>query len=216
MKYELTDNLPTTIEMLRADALIGNDYYTYIVSMQQTEITDTLHLLGSKIGWILTGRTKLNDFINKKLIMLTKSTSIFSQFEACSKDDESITNNVQPHLKEFWKLAAIGVKESCKETDIDKALENINQAVEHKEGKYHVQWLWKEDSPKLQDNYQLAHGAFIKVKVNGKRGSQDIWSDSTRLIEEGHDWDGWVKKTQFCVGALHPNPHCDKAKQQHN
>ena len=101
MKYELTDNLPTTIEMSRADALIGNDYYTYIVSMQQTEITDTLHLLGSKIGWILTARTKLNDFINKKLIMLTKSTSIFSQFEVCSKDDESISNNVQPHLKEF-------------------------------------------------------------------------------------------------------------------
>ena len=44
MKYELTDNLPTTIEMSRADVLIGNDYYTDIVSMQQTEITHCIFL----------------------------------------------------------------------------------------------------------------------------------------------------------------------------
>ena len=73
MKYELADNLPTTIEISRVDILIGNDYYTDIVSMTRTEITDTLQLLGSRIGWIVTGRTKTNEFINKNLMMLKKS-----------------------------------------------------------------------------------------------------------------------------------------------
>ena len=82
MKYELTDNLPTTTEMSRVGILIGNDYYIDTVSMKRIEITDTLHLLGLRIGWTLTGRTKTNEFINKNLMMLTNPTSISSKFEA--------------------------------------------------------------------------------------------------------------------------------------
>ena len=124
MKYELADNLPTTTEMSKVDILIGNDYYNDIVSMKQIEITDTLRLFLLRIGWILTGRTKTNKFISKNLIMLTNFTGISTQFEAFSKDGERITSNMQPHLEEFWKLKTIGIKEPCKGTDDNKALEN--------------------------------------------------------------------------------------------
>ena len=155
MKYELTDNLPTTIEISRVDVLIRNYYYTEIVSIKLTEITDILHFLGPRIGLILTGRTKTNEFINKNLMMLTNSTSISSQFEAFSKDDETIINNMQTHFEEFWKLETIGTKELCNETEDDKFLKDFNQTVEHKEGRYRVQWPWKENNPKLPDNYNL-------------------------------------------------------------
>ena len=50
MKYELADNLLTTIEIKPIDVLIRNDYYIDIVSMKRIEIKDTLHLLRSRIG----------------------------------------------------------------------------------------------------------------------------------------------------------------------
>ena len=101
MKYELADNLLKTIGIKPIDALIRNDYYTDIASMKRIEIKDTLHLLRSRIGWILTVRTKHNDLINKVVWMLTNSTSIFSQFEAFSKDSKSIINNMQRHIEEY-------------------------------------------------------------------------------------------------------------------
>ena len=101
MKNVLADNLLTTIEMLRVDVLIRNHYYTDVVSMKLIEVTDTLHLLESRTGWILTGRTKDNDFINKNLMMVTNSISISFQYEAFSMADESIMNIMQPHLEVF-------------------------------------------------------------------------------------------------------------------
>ena len=62
-------------------------------------------------------------------MMLTNSSSISSQFEACSKDVEWIINNMQPHLQEFRKLETVGNKDPCKETDDDKTLENFDQTV---------------------------------------------------------------------------------------
>ena len=94
MKYELTDNLPTTTEMSRVGILIGNDYYIDTVSMKRIEITDTLHLLGLRIGWTLTGRTKTNEFINKNLMMLTNYTSISSQFEVFLKYFQRTANQL--------------------------------------------------------------------------------------------------------------------------
>lgn len=50
-------------------------------------------------------------------MILTNSAGISSQFEAFSKGGESITNDMQRHLKEFRKLKTIRIKEFCKETD---------------------------------------------------------------------------------------------------
>ena len=126
IKYELADNLLTTIEIKPIDVLIRNDYYTDIASMKRIEIKDTLHLLRSRIGWILTVRTKRNGLINKIVWMLANSTSIFSQFEAFSKDSKSIINSMQRHIEEYWKPEAIGVKEPWVETESEKAPENFN------------------------------------------------------------------------------------------
>ena len=79
ISFELADEIPKSIQMSKIELLIGNDYYTDIVSMKRLEVTDTLHLLGSKLGWVLTGRTKLNDSINKDIMMLTNATKIASK-----------------------------------------------------------------------------------------------------------------------------------------
>ena len=210
MKSEFAHNLPTTIEMSRVDILIGNDYYTDTVSMKRVEITNTLHHLGSR----MEGQKPTN--------LLTKtwwcwqitlaSHHNLKYFWSIFKGQQINYQQYATHLKEFWKLKTVGIKETCKETANDKAQENFNQTVEHKEGRYCVQWTWKEDN---QGSQTWTWQTIINGKTNGRR-RQDIWSNSTRSIEEGDDWEGRFNEMQSCVGALDPRPCFDKAELQHN
>ena len=69
MKYELADNLKTAKEMSRIDVLIESDCYCNTVSVKGIENRDTLHLLGLRIGLILTRRMKANNFNNKNVVI---------------------------------------------------------------------------------------------------------------------------------------------------
>ena len=53
----LADALPTKLENSTTDLLIGNDYYLDFILPQKVEIQPGLYMLGSKLGWILAGRT---------------------------------------------------------------------------------------------------------------------------------------------------------------
>ena len=58
------------------DLLAGNDYYTDIVSMKRTPICNGLYLLGSKFGWILSGRAQIEDpDVTENSMMMLNSTS---------------------------------------------------------------------------------------------------------------------------------------------
>ena len=48
-KYKLADIILTAIESTYVDFLVGNDYYTDIVSLQRVNITQGLYLLQSKL-----------------------------------------------------------------------------------------------------------------------------------------------------------------------
>ena len=55
-EYELADILPSSCEKCDTDLLIGNDYYADIVSMKSITLKVGFYLLGSKLGWILSGQ----------------------------------------------------------------------------------------------------------------------------------------------------------------
>ena len=44
-------------ETSSVELLIGNDYYLDIILPQKVEVQSELYMLGSKLGWILSGRT---------------------------------------------------------------------------------------------------------------------------------------------------------------
>ncbi|MEW8545651.1 MAG: hypothetical protein AB2693_19185, partial [Candidatus Thiodiazotropha sp.] len=56
-KFALADDLPSETETASVDLLIGNDYYLDLILPQKIEIHSGLYLLGSILGWILSGRT---------------------------------------------------------------------------------------------------------------------------------------------------------------
>ena len=58
-EFFLADDLPKERETSSVELLIGNDYYLDIILPQKVTVQPGLYLLGSKLGWILSGRTFL-------------------------------------------------------------------------------------------------------------------------------------------------------------
>lgn len=58
---DLADTLPFERESSSIEMFIGNDYYLDFILSQRIELLPGLYLFGSKLGWILTGRTSGNE-----------------------------------------------------------------------------------------------------------------------------------------------------------
>ena len=56
------------------------------------------------------------------------------------------------------ELQTLGIKEPVQEDEDDKALKKFNETIHFEDGRYQVTLLWKEESPSLQTNYELAMG----------------------------------------------------------
>ena len=56
-EFSLADDTPTERETSSVELLIGNDYYLDKIFPQKALVQSGLYMLGSKLGWILSGRT---------------------------------------------------------------------------------------------------------------------------------------------------------------
>ena len=52
----LADSIPSEKEISTVELLIGSDYYLELITAEKIELEPGLYLLGSKLGWILSGR----------------------------------------------------------------------------------------------------------------------------------------------------------------
>ena len=162
-------------------------------SCQLRELSDGLYLLGSKFGWILSGRTK-NEYKAPKrdsLTMLTYSSSeISTNFLVFSKTGDSIFSNSR--LEDFWVLETVRIKDPSTITDDDKALSEFDKSIQLVNGRYQVRWLWREENPILFNNYKLSYGRLAstvkRLKENPETMMQynDIIEDQVKkdIIEK--------------------------------
>ena len=56
-EFSLAIDIPTERETSSVELVIGNDYYLDIILPQKVEVQSVLYMLGSNLGWILSGRT---------------------------------------------------------------------------------------------------------------------------------------------------------------
>ena len=162
--YELADTLPLKNQSCNIDLLIGNDYFADIVSMKRISLSNGLYLLGSKFGWILSGRTKPEEATLKEdsISMLThSSSSISSSLFGFEKADESVVNHSK--IEDFWALETIGIKDCPTMTDDDQALSEFNKSIKLVSNRYQVRWPWRKDHPTLPENYKLAYGRLVST-----------------------------------------------------
>ncbi|XP_022810636.1 uncharacterized protein LOC111347676 [Stylophora pistillata] len=164
----LADSVPSTTETANIELLLGNDYYCDIFSgdIAMKAVSPGINLTESKLGWILTGRVKCrDDKPDSSISMLTYTSSPISVHLCARSDDKQPLAAQKTQLEEFWKLETLGIREPVQENEDDKALQIFNETIHFEDGGYQVTWPWKEESPPLPTNYELAMGR-LRSQVN--------------------------------------------------
>ena len=179
LESKLADVLPTQSECYPVEMLVGNDYYFDLLLPRKIDLRPGLCLFQSRLGWIVGGHYHTdNDTLRQPALIVStmgippkgvKSTTHM----LTSIDDPLFT---KPNLEQFWDLESLGIRESPTTSDDDQALSNFNKTVVLADGRYFVTWPWKEKSPDLPQNYQLAVGRL-------KSMSQKL-SKSPELLEQ--------------------------------
>ena len=131
---KLADTIPGDSETDSIDLLIGSDYFWTIVGLEKLTLPSGLHLVSSKIGYILTGKCMDadNDKSNSQqqvssCFVMTQVNCTVPEMNLLSSSDTSVTKN--PNIEDFWSLETIGITDSLDVTDDDKALEQFNELI---------------------------------------------------------------------------------------
>ena len=113
----LADTLPTEIESSTIDLFIGNDYYLDLILPQKVEIQQGLYMLGSKLGWILAGRTSesVKTTEEQSLLVLTYGNEIERNTNVFTAVDKALPT--KPNLEDFWRLESIGILDTPRDPE---------------------------------------------------------------------------------------------------
>ena len=206
-QYSLADTFPHDREITSIELLIGNDFYLDFILPRRVELQSGLYLLDSKLGWILTGRT--SEFAVEKqesnMLILTYGTEIETETNLFTEVDKSLP--MKANLEDFWRLETIGIHDSAVDSQDDEVLRTFYKTLRYDGGRYYVDWPWKQETPSLPENRELAFGRLkslvSKMKNNPELVKQydDIIQDQLRL--------GIIEKVKplYADGLKHYIPH---------
>ena len=177
----LADSSPTEKEETTFELLIGNDYYLDFILPQRVEEQPGLHMLASKLGWILTGRTTeaAEDTPVYNMLIMTHSTNTVKETSLLMPDRSFPT---KPNLEDFWRLKSIGIMDSPVDSDKDRALKIFNKTLRFEDERYRVTWPWKEDKSCLPENRELAFGRF-KSLVKKMKSNPQLFDKYDAIIQ---------------------------------
>ena len=155
----LADTIPNEQESTTIDLLVGNDYYLDFILPQKVEIQPGLYMLGSKVGWILAGRTsdEGEEMVEQNMLVITCGTDVQRETSLFTNVDKSLP--VKPNLEDFWNLESIGIHDTPENqnSENNKILKQFNEELQYENGRYSVSWPWKHQL-ELPDNRALAIG----------------------------------------------------------
>ena len=182
-EFSLADDLPSKGEISSIDLLIGNDYYLDMILPQKIEIQPGLYMLGSKLGWILSGRTSetIENTTESNMLILTHGKQIHKETTFLTCVDKSLP--MKPNLEDFWKLETIGISDSPDQCDNDVALKKFSETLKYIQGRYSVTWPWKEDCPDLPENKALALGR-LRSLVSRMKNDPVLIQKYDEIIED--------------------------------
>ena len=132
---------------VKVDMLIGLDHYWKIATGEVMRGERGPTAISTHLGWVLSGPTHCLDSCTSAVNVITSHTLKIDSQEVQSQTDEGMDVTLQ----QFWDLESLGVKGDDRGT-----LENFDENIIFKDGRYQVCLPWKETHPALPDNYQLS------------------------------------------------------------
>ena len=135
---------------------------------QKVEVQSGLYILGSKLGWILSGRTSeiVENSTGSSMLIMTHGKGIDNETTFLTCLDKSLP--MKPNLVDFWKLESTGINDSPVESDNDVALKKFSETLKYDEGRYTVTWPeWKRASTDQEETeiQSQTESEFRKTKV---------------------------------------------------
>ena len=128
----LADSIPSEKEISTIELLIGSDYYLKLITAEKIELEPALYLLGSKLGWILSGRFGKRACDESNASMLIFSCPNQTTLEPVLLSENSLVLSDQ-NIDDFWRLENIGIKDPLIDANDNKALQHFNDTVTFKD-----------------------------------------------------------------------------------
>ena len=95
-------------------------------------------MVGSKLCWILAGRT--SDYVQtteeQSLLVITFGTEVERQTNVFTRVDKALPT--KPNLEDFWRLETICIHDTPQDTKKEKVLKPFNETLQYENGRYKV------------------------------------------------------------------------------
>ena len=194
---KLADPTILNTKSLDVDILIGNDYYSSLVTGEVKKLHQKgLMAMNSKFGWLLSG--PVPSYNNQKISMACNLIETTMESEELNK-----------LLPRFWDIDVIGVTD--RDHSIDKTLNNFQESVKynHSNRRYIVRLPWKQNKHELPDNYHLSKARLISlIKSLAKKDSGLIMNYDSQIRDQIElDFIEEVKNPKIYSGICHFIPH---------
>ena len=98
-------------------------------------------------------------------------------------------------IEDFWSLGTIGITDSWDVTDDDKALEQFNELISFRDGRYQVVWPWKCQNPDLPVNLDIVIGR-MRSLARHLQGNLDLLRKYDDIIQ-GQVKKGIIEVTEY-------------------
>ena len=101
-----------------------------------------MFLFNSKLGWVLGGQ--IENTATDESIVSSVIASTVTVVPMGTKEINEIFGNIdlssmhKPNLEQFWNLEFIGITDSLRTLDDDKALESFEKTVRYEDNRYFV------------------------------------------------------------------------------
>ncbi|KAH3850374.1 hypothetical protein DPMN_092785 [Dreissena polymorpha] len=121
----LADSTPMETESDVLELLVGNDFYLDVIEPEKKHLNPGLYLLSSTFGWMVSGRTELDDIDNSEdvnMLILTHGNSIRDNSKFSEVDD---LLPMKPNIEDFWNIEGNGITDDPMKTDDEKAMEHF-------------------------------------------------------------------------------------------
>ena len=157
------DKVPFKEHKFKPDLIIGMDlYFDFLTGVAPEKLPSGLYTVPSKLGLLLGGAQRVerssSSALNNSILVSTLMSQSLEELSLYQSADPVLEQ--VPNIQDFWQLESIGVLDSPDIKDDDVAVEQFNNTVSLKNGRYWVQFPKNPTLSDLPDNKSLSLARF--------------------------------------------------------